>query len=159
MYQWIGSGHREPVRVPFHIPTGYITALSLRQTTDPFIWLYFIGAKYTVICNRVVLTYIEWGLSRATTDIWIWGPICSDHESVIELRVDSSKSIPSTGGSDISIIGYRLISYMTLHISRCHMLWCWWHLISNIDESRAIIQWDSTTCRLGSPWAMMVWLQ
>ena len=114
-HQWIGSCHQKPVRVPSHIPTGYIVVQWLRQTTDPLIWLPFIGAKYTVICNSVVLPYIEQGVTSATPDISMQGPICSDQECVIELRVDWYKSIQSTG---LQYMDYRLSTYL-LYDSAC----------------------------------------
>jgi len=108
-YQWIGSCHQQPVRVLSHIPTRHITVWWLQQTTDPWTWLSCIRAIYTVICNQVVLLHIEPRVSHATPDIRIQGPICADQYSMDELRVDSYKSIWSTG---LRYIDYRLSTYI-----------------------------------------------
>ena len=77
--------------------------------TEPLIWPRFIGAKYTVFCNWVDLPYTEWRVSRATQDIWIKGSICPQPESVVELRVDSYKSIRSSG---LQYIHFWLLTYL-----------------------------------------------
>ena len=109
-YQQKGSCHQEPVRVPSHIPTGYILVQWLRQMTDPLVWLLFIGAKYTVICNWVVLPYVKQRISRTTPDVWIQGPICPDRECLVKQMVDSYKSIRSSG---LRYIDYWLSTFLS----------------------------------------------
>jgi len=125
------SFHQEKVRVPSDIPIGNMTVWQLPQTTDPLIWLHFIWAKYTVLCNWTVLQYIENRVSCATPDISIPGPTCQEQEGVVEMRVDSYKSI----------LFNRTPLYWLLVANLSHILLCiswkamvvsyWRHLISS----------------------------
>jgi len=79
-----------------------------------------IGAKYTVIWNWVVLPYIEQRVSHATRDAWIPSSIHPDTESVVEPRVDSYKSIQSTG---LQYIDHWLMTYLSYDPAYLGMPW------------------------------------
>jgi len=93
----------------------------------------FVGAKYAVICNWVVLPYIEQRVSCAAWDIWIPSPICPDSDSVLEPTVNSYMSIRSTG---LRYIPYWSMTYLSYHTAYLEMPW--W---CDIDDTSSPWEW------------------
>jgi hypothetical protein len=103
--------------------------LTITANDRTLIWPGFIGAKYIVFCNWVVSPYIEWKVSHATQDIWIPSPVCSHKEGVVNVRIDSYRSIRFTGLLDInrSVLAYLLVDSAYSRMP-------WWFGIDNISS-------------------------
>jgi len=97
--------------------------------TEHLIWLHFIGAKYTVICNWVVLPYIEQRVSRATAAIYIACPIRPYTKSVVEPRVDWYKSIRLTA---LRYMDYWLMTDLSYDPAYLEMPW--WSDVDNTSS-------------------------